>query len=209
MAGGKTPYLGECGIRVTVGPGPALCEQNRDETYLEEPPMKSFPICAAAAFALACPSVATAQENASDPDHLEELQRCQTIMEDSARLACFDAAVGVMVAATESGEVQVVKKEEVEQTRRGLFGFSMPKIGFLSGDGKEMELLQSTITRVRSIRRGYILTIEEGSVWQLSSVPSRLRTPKVGDPVEFKKASLGSYFVRINGQMGVKGKRIQ
>lgn len=171
--------------------------------------MKSFPICAAAAFAIACPSVATAQENASDPDHLEELQRCQTIMEDSARLACFDAAVGVMVAATESGEVQVVKKEEVEQTRRGLFGFSMPKIGFLSGDGKEMELLQSTITRVRSIRRGYILTIEEGSVWQLSSVPSRLRTPKVGDPVEFKKASLGSYFVRINGQMGVKGKRIQ
>ncbi|SMQ62178.1 hypothetical protein SAMN06297468_0663 [Altererythrobacter xiamenensis] len=171
--------------------------------------MKRFTTCAAASLAFAFPANATAQDSAADPDHLEELQRCQIISDDGARLACFDAAVGGMVAASEAGEVQVVKKEEVEQTRRGLFGFTMPKIGFLGGDGEEMKLLQSTITGVRSIRRGYILTIEEGSVWQLSGVPSRLRPPKVGDDVEFKKAALGSYFVRINGQIGVKGTRIQ
>lgn len=30
-----------------------------------------------------------------------------------------------------------------------------------------------------------------------------------GDNVEFKKASLGFYFIRINSQMGVKGKRVE
>jgi hypothetical protein len=32
---------------------------------------------------------------------------------------------------------------------------------------------------------------------------------KPGDKVEFKKAALGSYFIRINGAIGVKGRRIR
>ncbi|MGQ7828433.1 hypothetical protein [Altererythrobacter sp. Z27] len=151
---------------------------------------------------------ASAQDSSAQDRYLDELRACQAIADDSARLACFDKSVGAIVAATQSGEVQVVEKEQLEKTRRGMFGFTLPKLGLFSGKD-DLELLQSTITRVRGIRDGWIITIEEGSVWQMSNVPSRLSAPQVGDSVEFKKASLGSYFIRIDGQMGVKGRRIE
>jgi hypothetical protein len=34
-------------------------------------------------------------------------------------------------------------------------------------------------------------------------------TPKAGQKIEIKKGALSSYFLRINGQPGVKGKRVQ
>jgi hypothetical protein len=46
-------------------------------------------------------------------------------------------------------------------------------------------------------------------VWEINNAPARFRPIKAGDTVIFKEASLGFYFIRINGQMGVKGKRIQ
>lgn len=151
---------------------------------------------------------ALAQDRSAQDRYLDELRACQAITDDSARLACFDKSVGAIVAATQSGEVQVVEKEQLEKTRRGMFGFTLPKLGLFSGKD-DLELLRSTITRVKGIREGWIITIEEGSVWQMSNVPSRLKAPQVGNPVEFKKASLGSYFIRIDGQMGVKGRRIE
>lgn len=140
---------------------------------------------------------------------IDALRECRELTDEVRRLACYDAATAPLLAAIEDGSAQVVSREEVEETRRGLFGFTMPKLGLFSSDDDEIDLLESTITNVRSGRRSYEFTIEEGSVWQINSVPMRLRPPEVGDPVVLKKASLGSYFVRIDGQTGVKGKRVR
>jgi hypothetical protein len=143
-------------------------------------------------------------------DYLDTLKSCQAVTEETARLACFDSAVASMVAATEAGDVQIVDREDVRQTKRRLFGFSLPKIGLFGGDDEEGELLETTITSVRYMgRRGVRFTTEEGATWEISSIPRRLSRIEVGDPVVFKKASLGSFFVRIDGQMGVKGSRVQ
>lgn len=159
-----------------------------------------------ALLAIACP--AAGQDQTAQDRYLDELRACQAIESDPARLACFDKSVGSIVSATQSGELQVVEKEQLEKTRRGMFGFTLPKLGLFSGKD-DLELLQSTITGVKGTRGGWIITIEEGSVWQMNNVPSRLNAPQVGDPVEFKKAALGSYFIRIDGQIGVKGRRIE
>jgi hypothetical protein len=154
----------------------------------------------------------TAEAGAQDGDVLASLRQCRAITDDAARLACYDLSVGKVVEATDAGDVQIVKKEEVEQTRRGLFGFSLPKIGLFSSNDENGEIteLASEITRVRNYgRSGYLLTIAEGSVWRITSAPSRLRRPRVGDAVVLKKASLGSFFIRIAGQTGVKGRRIE
>lgn len=151
---------------------------------------------------------AHSEESKRGAPYLDELRACQAIEDDSTRLACFDKSVNAIVAATQSGEVQVVEKEQIEQTRRGMFGFTLPKLGLFGGK-EDIELMQSTITGVKGIRGGWIITIEEGSVWQMNNVPSRLVPPKVGNSVEFKKAALGSYFIRIEGQTGVKGRRIE
>lgn len=162
-----------------------------------------------AAFGVA--SAAQAQEEAVQPSEFEALKTCRSIAADAERLACFDRAVGVVVAAEESGELRIVDKEAAKQTQRRLFGFSLPDIG-LFGDGDkddELDELETTITSVRQIRSdAWVFQTEEGAVWQITNTPSRLRALRSGQSVVFKKASLGSYFIRIAGQIGIKGKRI-
>ena len=155
---------------------------------------------------------ASAQDaNAARPDLLADLQSCRNIDDPAQRLACFGRASASLLAARDSGEVRVVDREEVQQTRRGLFGFTLPKLGlFGAGDDEQLDTLESTITGVSRVgRNGYRIRIEEGSVWQIDSAPSRLRTPKPGDAIVLKKASLNSFFIRIAGQIGVKGRRVE
>ncbi|MEQ8827695.1 MAG: hypothetical protein RIC82_07960, partial [Parvibaculum sp.] len=102
---------------------------------------------------------------------------------------------------------------DVRRTRRQLFGLSVPDVGILAGDEKDREATDTLTTRITSVRyrprRRAEFTTAEGARWQIFKVPRRLADIEPGDEVEFKKASLGTYFIRINGQMGVKGKRIE
>ncbi len=175
-------------------------------------------IIGALAFTVCSPLAAqnTGNSEASDTDYLEALKSCQTLSEDSARLACFDKAVGSIVTANAAGEVQVVDKDDVEKTRRSLFGFALPKIALFGGDDdseegkKKRNLLETTITSVSYRSRKVIFfTTEEGATWRISNAPPRLRTIKTGQSVVLKKAAMGSFFIRIDGQLGVKGVRVK
>lgn len=170
-------------------------------------------VAAIAVFALAAPLWAQSEPRRSD--HTEALRECQSITGTSERLACFDSAVGAMLDATAQGELRLVDREEVQDTRRRLFGFSLPDLGIFNsgadGQDDEIDLLQSNISRIHSVqRRTVVFEIEEGSVWQINSAPAWLiRRMEAGTPVEFKKAALGSFFIRIDGQTGIKGRRVQ
>lgn len=157
---------------------------------------------------------ALAQDEARDVsgEYLDGLKACQQITDNATRLACFDSAVGSMVAATETGDVKVIDREDMRETRRSLFGFSLPNLGlFGSGDEDEQtELFTTTITHVRYTGRNSArVTTAEGAVWEMNNIPSNRREFEVGDEVRFKEASLGFYFLRIDGQTGVKGRRVQ
>ncbi|MAY19091.1 MAG: hypothetical protein CL955_00540 [Erythrobacteraceae bacterium] len=168
----------------------------------------------AASLAVLGASPALAQDESGDAsgDYLNGLKACQQITEDAARLACFDSAVGSMVAATETGDVQVIDREDVRQTRRSLFGFSLPDLGIFGGSDEEesQELFTTTLANVRYTGRNSArVTTAEGAVWEMNNIPSSRRRFEVGDEVKFKEASLGFYFLRIGGQTGVKGRRVQ
>ncbi|MEQ8412703.1 MAG: hypothetical protein RIB52_14235 [Erythrobacter sp.] len=144
---------------------------------------------------------------------MDSLKSCRRRVDDTERLACFDASVGALLAASEEGDVRLVDREDVRRTRRQLFGLSVPDVGILAGDEKDREATDTLTTRITSVRyrprRRAEFTTAEGARWQIFKVPRRLADIEPGDEVEFKKASLGTYFIRINGQMGVKGKRIE
>lgn len=169
---------------------------------------------AACAALLAVP--ATAQDKAEDK-YLDSLRTCQAIADNAERLACFDKAVGTIVAASDSDDLRIVDREEVRETRRKLFGFALPDLGiFGRRDGEqdnanedELDVLQTTIASVRPTGTGYILTTAEGAKWQIDNVPRRLLSPKVGQSLEIRTAALSAYFLRINGQGGVKGRRVE
>lgn len=164
-------------------------------------------VLAAAAF-IAVP--AHAQDADKSESRLQELRECRAIEQSGARLACFDAAVANVIARQDSGELQVLDKEDVAETRRSLFGFSLPKIGiFTSDDEEENSMLQSRITGLRRLRSDHWeIEISEGSVWQATNTPRRFR-PEVGDEVELEKAAMSSYWLRVNGELGVKARRIR
>ncbi len=165
------------------------------------------------AVTLAAISAPVLAQNAPAPDHLQSLKGCQAQSDDSQRLSCYDRAVGEVLTASDQGDLQIVDKEVVKQTRRRLFGFSLPDIGlFQAGKGSDDELneLDSVVTSVRKLQsNAFVFAIEDGGWWQVNNAPMRLTLPKTGDKVNFKKALLGTYFIRINGQIGVKGKRVQ
>jgi len=141
------------------------------------------------------------------------IDRCRQIQEPMQRLACYDDAAGALVKATASGEVSVVDRTEVRRARRSLFGFSMPRLPFFSGDTTANEVqnkLESTVTSVRPLANGYyrITIAENGATWETSETNVSFDPPRLGQKIEILRGPLGSYFLRINGQVGVRGRRV-
>lgn len=185
----------------------ASARHNKDTLYRATTRMAAVVLFYAG---LTVPNTLAAQDNEAS-DALNELRNCRAIADAQQRLACFDSASATLIAQSESGELRVVDKEDIQQTRRGLFGFSLPKLGiFGSGDDEAVDkVLQSEITGVRNNgRNSWLITIKEGSVWQVSSAPRQF-LPEVGDAIELEKAAMSSYWVRLNGAMGVKGRRVE
>lgn len=156
-------------------------------------------------------------QEAERPDYVKSLKECQQITAEAARLACLDTATSAIVAAHERGDLRILSAEDVQHTRKRLFGFALPDLNLFGDDSdddgqdEQLDMLESTITAVRYLSRDSLLfRIADGNaLWQITNAPSRLGRVEVGDTVVFKRAALGSYFIRIDGKTGVKGKRVE
>lgn len=173
-----------------------------------------FPIAALlVAGSLMMPATAIAADDKdSATDHLASLRACKSQADPALRLACYDAASAEVIAAADGGQLKIVDQAEIRRTRRGLFGFSLPDLGLFGGgdDAPDMDMLETSISSVRYTNDdAFLFKTKEGATWQVLNAPSRLREVHSGDTVVFKKAAMGSYFIRIDGQMGVKGKRVE
>ena len=143
-----------------------------------------------------------------------KLETCTAITDDAERLACFDREVGALGGATADGAVRVVETDDIKKARKKLFGYSLPNVGLFASDGEEDEeaskRLTSTVTKVRQVSsKEWHFWIKEGNAkWRVKSTSVRFRAPKVGDEVEFKPATMGTYWIRLNGRKGARGNRI-
>lgn len=142
------------------------------------------------------------------------IDRCRQIADPTQRLACYDSAANALVSATSSGAISIVDRNEVRQVRRSLFGFSLPKVPFFSGDtttNEAQEKLDSTITSVHQLNNGHyeIVIADNHAVWETTeSGGISWDPPHVGQKIEILRGALGNYFLRIDGQIGVRGKRV-
>ncbi|MDE0932406.1 MAG: hypothetical protein OSA47_02235 [Novosphingopyxis baekryungensis] len=145
------------------------------------------------------------------PEQLSSAFACQTIRSDEERLACYDERVALLEAAASNKDVIVADKETLRETKRGLFGFSLPKIDLFSNDGsdQDFEEIESTIQSARKIGYGYwLMELETGARWE--QVDGKLvLSPKNGQKVKIRRGSLGTYFARVNGQPGVRVRRVE
>lgn len=159
---------------------------------------------------------------------MEAVFACKTKADPIARLACFDAAVGQLQTAQDTGAVVTISKAEVEKVERDAFGFSIPSLGGLGnlfGGGNDPDkaankaarkmakdkLRAEAVTSVTSriVKVGalnndrYRFYLENGQVWTQTDTDT-FRKPRkdngVWPTVTIEKGALGSFKLQYNGK---------
>ena len=176
--------------------------------------MRTIGLCAMGATILLAAPGATAPKQIKEgppPAQVTQLLNCRSITDSAERLACYDKAAATIGDAVAKRDLVVFDRESVKQTKRGLFGFSIPNLGIFGDDDAEVEIkqIEGTIASYgHNADGGYIFRLADGSRWsQMDGKPIAI-PPQNGDKVVVKKGTLGAYFLSFARQPGVKVKRI-
>ncbi|HEY0027974.1 MAG TPA: hypothetical protein VGC35_08905 [Allosphingosinicella sp.] len=152
-----------------------------------------------------------ARPAASEAAPLRDLQACKALQDPAARLECYDRSVEQLSAAIARKDVVVMGQADIAQTRRSLFGFSVPRLPLFGGDNsKDIDEIASTIAQVRDLGMGkwQVRLAEDGGVWQTTESGRFMQDPRAGQKIVIKRGALGNYFLRIDGNRGVPGRRV-
>jgi len=165
-------------------------------------------LVAIAAASVLSGQAAPAQER---PETLTRLLDCRAVADSSARLACYDAAAGALDIAERQGEVVVIDRAGVAETRRQLFGFEMPTLPRLFGPAgaiAEIDSIETTLQSAALVGEGrWVFRLEDGGVWrQIDSERVRFQN-RPGQPVRVRKASLGSFLLTVGDSRAVRVRR--
>ncbi len=158
---------------------------------------------------------AQAQEDPEDgvdtPAVIDQMFQCREVEDPEARLACFDREVGRVYEAQASRELVIADREQVEKTKRGLFGLRLPKIGLFSGDDDKERVNEITATLASAQKRSngmYIFELEDGARWLQTESISGFQRYKAGDTIVIKQAALGSFKAKVNGKRAMRVRRL-
>ena len=161
---------------------------------------------------IAAPAAAKDKDKAVAPPAIyQAVVDCRALADPAQRLACFDRTVGEMAKAGEAKDLVVLDRQTMRETRKGLFGFNLPKLKLFGGgdddDRDEVKEIESTIAGLRTADDGMpVMTIADGARWKQTE--GRNVFPKVGDPIRIKKATLGSYMANVNKRAAVRVTRL-
>ena len=160
---------------------------------------------------------AGAQAQEPKPISTQAIYACAEIADDMERLACYDDSVGRLEAAEAAGEVTTISKAEVEEIERDSFGFSLPSIArnviprLGNGDQEALEEVEVAVTSVRRLAyKNLLVTLENGQVWEQTDSQRVNYSKKRGvESAVIKKASLGSYKMKLDGGRAFRAKRVK
>jgi len=155
--------------------------------------------------------VAKQPKDAPPPPQFNALLACREIADSTQRLACYDKNAGANGQAVANRDLVGVDREAVAETKRGLFGFSIPNLGIFGDEDESVEVKQidgEIVSTAFNADGGYIFRLADGSRWsQMDGKPFAL-PPENGDKVVVKRGALGSFIMSVGKQPGVKVKRI-
>jgi hypothetical protein len=144
------------------------------------------------------------------PEALEAVLRCRAMTDEHERLACFDRAVASLEQATASRQVVVVDRKQVRDTKRSLFGLSLPSLPIFGGgdDEEEVSSIEGTVTSAYEDGEGrWVVHLADGGTWHQTDAITLGRRPRAGSKVKISKAAMGSFIMRIDNQPGVRARR--
>lgn len=165
------------------------------------------------AAAMAAPGYAQKKDKLLEgrPPVFEALVNCRTITDAAERLACYDSKVAAIDEAEKNNELVLADKESMKEARRGLFGFSLPKLrlfGNDDGDAAEAELVTKIDSAYQKSYGKWTIVLEDGARWNQIDTQVLARNPSRGMEIKLRKASMGSYFANVDGQRAIRMTRV-
>ncbi len=154
------------------------------------------------------------QDKAELPAVYGQLAECRKIVDNAARLACFDLAAAAMDKAVANKDVYMIDKAQAKKTKRSLFGLSLPNLGIFGDDDKKedgTDALDEITAKVKSAKfngESWTVTLEDGSTWRQVDTSVSGIDLRPGMEVTIKKAAMGSFRMMYSKHKGVKVRRI-
>ena len=157
------------------------------------------------------PAMARKPAEAATPAQIQQLMACRAMTDSAQRLACFDRESAAFQQAVAAKDLVFVDRERAKATRRSLFGFSMPSFGGLFGDDDEdaIKQIESTVASAgRNGDGGWTISLADKTVWTQTNDAMLGLSPKTGQKVVVKRGVMGTYYLSVNGQPGIKVRRV-
>ncbi|WP_432200998.1 hypothetical protein ACRAQ7_01770 [Erythrobacter sp. W53] len=171
-------------------------------------------VSTAAVFAVPATGQSAAQEETGRPALFDDLLACRAIEEIAERAQCYDARVDALAQAEANNDVIIADREDVREARKGLFGFRVSDIPLFgsSKDDEEDEVKEvaSAIASARQFGRGkWRVRLANGSVWEQTDSRKLVRAPREGQKVIVRRASLGSFILKIGSNPALRLRRVE
>lgn len=147
----------------------------------------------------------------SRPPVFEELVNCRAIADAAERLACYDAKVAAIDEAEKKDELVLADKAAMKEARRGLFGFSIPKLKIFGNDGKEddkFELVAKIDSAYQASYGKWTIVLDSGARWVQIDTQVLRKDPARGMEIKIREAAMGSYFANIDGARAIRMRRV-
>lgn len=145
---------------------------------------------------------------------LDAIAKCRAETDPMARVTCYDSAVDALTSARAKKDIVILDKEDVRQTRRGLFGFSLPRLPFFGGKeddpGNEIpKELKSTVKSARPLGYGkWRIELEDGALWETTEARTGFKDPKPGAEITVERGLMNGYFITVGNGRRVAAKRV-
>lgn len=166
-----------------------------------------FGVTLAAICAVGAPAVAATPAR---PPAVQGVLDCRGIEDGVRRLACYDKAVAAMDQAEASGDLVTVDREQRQAARRQAFGFVLPSLAFLDR-GEKAEEVDTMTAKVRSASQDpfgkWTIQLDDGAVWRQIDDNALDRPPHAGSTAEIRRAALGSFRMKLDGQFPIRVRR--
>lgn len=147
------------------------------------------------------------------PQIFSDVVQCRSIENDQKRLACYDERVATLDTAQKEHNLLVVDKEQVRETRKGLFGLTLPAVKIFSGNDDNDEAvneIEAVIASVQQIGRGqWAFELDNGAQWVQTDAMALTVPPTAGkSKIRIRRAAMGSFMANVDGQRAIRVKRV-
>jgi len=181
--------------------------------------MNHFKLTGSVALILFTTAAYAAEPEPARNTALDAVLNCRKLADPAQRLACFDKSVDSLQTANANRDIVVVDRGEIRKARRSLFGFNVPSLKIFGSDqdrkvrgtpagieGEDDEINTTITSAHRDANGNWVVTLADGAVWRQTDGTIALG-PRAGGAITIRRAALGSYFMRIGKQPGVKARR--